>query len=684
MNLASVKARASQLPDLKRFSNKPWFYPAALLLVGLVAHGYALGSLGYFWDDWEVVFLLNTRNLPLLYGYFAYDRPFAWPYQAMYAVFALNPIAWHLMTLLLRWAGVLLLYLSLRLLWPRYDSHLRWLGLLLLVYPGFLQQSISAAYNRHFTAFFLFALSLYLMAVAVRKPKRAWFLFPLSWLIAFVQIFTIEYFVGLELIRPVFLWLLLMQDGKAQKSRALGKALLLFLPFFFLLGFYGWWRLIVFPSTLHKLNYAGDYKMLDEFHISLAAGVLAVVTRAFYDLIYSTVQVWLAGLTKPDALTFQGKVAWFALGAGTLLAALFALFQDGGVESNDQQRGSRLSMFLFGLFAFLVSGLPFWITNRQLSGTGRWDDRFSLAPMLGAGLMVIALIAWLVRARQQKILLALLLVCSIMVQILTVNKYRLEWNIESDYYWQLAWRVPALMPHTAIFSLEQPSVSIPGYDASFAMNVLFHGNIVDGATPYWFFTNNRFLNFNFKPGKAISYTDRNLKFSGNTSDAISIVHQGQDRCLQVLDSVYAGQPFYALDQEQLVGVSNVSRILPSGSSAPDPDIFGPEPPHTWCYYFQKADLARQLQDWQSVLSLEKQAKALGLAPKFGAEYLPFIEANARTGDWQKAYELSLSAQAVISEMDPLLCSTWIRLAALPSADLSVVDRAKQAFSCSTP
>ena len=212
MNLASTSLWETKLSSLKKISEKPWFYPAALLLIGLLSYGYALTSMGYFWDDWEVVFLLNTKNLPLLYGYFAFDRPFAWPYQLMYSMFAMNPIAWHLMTLLLRWGGILLLYLTLRLLWPRYDSYFRWLGALLIVYPGFFQQSISAAYNRHFTAFFLFGLSIYLMALAVKQPKRAWFLFPLSWLLAFIQVFTIEYFVGLELIRPLVLWFLIYEE----------------------------------------------------------------------------------------------------------------------------------------------------------------------------------------------------------------------------------------------------------------------------------------------------------------------------------------------------------------------------------------------------------------------------------------------------------------------------------------
>ena len=75
-----------------------------------------------------------------------------------------SPGIW--LRLLLRWAGTLLFYLSLKKLWPRHDGYLRWLGALLLLYPGFFQQSISTAYERHFTSFFLFMLSVYLMVLA--------------------------------------------------------------------------------------------------------------------------------------------------------------------------------------------------------------------------------------------------------------------------------------------------------------------------------------------------------------------------------------------------------------------------------------------------------------------------------------------------------------------------------------
>jgi hypothetical protein len=684
MNRASMSYWGKYSPRLRGLSGSPWFYPIALLLIGLLAYGYQLGSLGFYWDDWEVVFLLHARNMPLLYNYFAFDRPFAWPYQLMYSLFGLSPFAWHLTTLLLRWGGVLLLYLSLRPVWPRYDGYLRWAGALVLVYPGFFQQSISTAFNRHFMAFFLFMLSVYLMVSAVKHPRHGSWLMPLSWLTAFIQIFTIEYFVGLELVRPVILWLLLTQDSRVDKRRALGKTALLFAPYLLFLGFYFWWRVIIFPTTIPKLNYAGDFKMLGDFRDSLIGGILALLTRAFVDLIYSTVQVWWTGLTGQDGFTFQSKAVWFALAMGLSVAGLFALLQDPESGGSANQPELPLPLLILGSWGFLVSSLPIWLTSKQLSGGGRWDDRFSLAAMIGSVLITVWGVIWLIRPPLRRVVLGVLLVFSVATQVLVANRYRLDWQSQRDYYWQLAWRAPALQPQTAILSFEQPSASIPGYDASFALNVLYGGPLAEGIVPYWFFTNDRFLNFELVPGKRISYSDRNLSFAGNTSDAISVVRQGEGRCLQVLDATYAGQPFYENGQDQLVAVSNTARILPdAGADLPNRQVFGAEPPHTWCYYFERADLARQRADWQTVLQLEKEAKGLGFASSFGPEYIPFIEAHAQTADWKGAYELSLAAQAATQEMNPLLCSIWGRVGRLPKADTARVSQALQTFACNS-
>src|SRR5512143_2195590 len=108
MSRSTILEWARTSTRLRRFANWPGSYPAILLVIGALTYLFALPSLGFFWDDWEVVFLLKSGDPQLFAQYFAFDRPFAWPYQVMYAIFGLNPIAWHAITLLARWGGILL------------------------------------------------------------------------------------------------------------------------------------------------------------------------------------------------------------------------------------------------------------------------------------------------------------------------------------------------------------------------------------------------------------------------------------------------------------------------------------------------------------------------------------------------------------------------------------------------
>jgi hypothetical protein len=139
-----------------------------------------------------------------------------------------------------------------------------------------------------------------------------------------------------------------------------------------------------------------------------------------------------------------------------------------------------------------------------------------------------------------------------------------------------------------------------------------------------------------------------------------------------------------VNQEQLVGISNTSRITPADAVPARRDVFGPEPVRSWCYYFQRADLARQLGEWDEILDLEREASQLGYSAGFGPELIPFIEAHARKGDWRGALDLSREAQETVSEMEPLLCSTWARLGQVEAADASLVQAARYAFGCQNP
>jgi len=105
--------------------------------------------------------------------------------------------------------------------------------------------------------------------------------------------------------------------------------------------------------------------------------------------------------------------------------------------------------------------------------------------------------------------------------------------------------------------------------------------------------------------------------------------------------------------------STLAILAGSAERSLPPEIFGLEPAHGWCYFYEKADLARQTGEWQQVISLYQEAYAQGLAPKNSAERLPLVEAHLRRGEWADAYaETATAAQKKTWFNDDAFCRIW--------------------------
>jgi hypothetical protein len=94
-----------------------------------------------------------------------------------------------------------------------------------------------------------------------------------------------------------------------------------------------------------------------------------------------------------------------------------------------------------------------------------------------------------------------------------------------------------------------------------------------------------------------------------------------------------------------------------------PYVYGPEPVHDFCYYFEKADHARQFKDWDAVVTFAESA--LSLEHVYNpAEQMVFIEGYAHVGQWERAVELSERANEASPELvGPMLCRLWKRIGA---------------------
>jgi len=131
----------------------------------------------------------------------------------------------------------------------------------------------------------------------------------------------------------------------------------------------------------------------------------------------------------------------------------------------------------------------------------------------------------------------------------------------------------------------------------------------------------------------------------------------------VLDPELGDQETYSKKLKQLantIPLSDVSLIHKDEVKKADILV---EPKVNWCYYYTKAELARQFKEWDQVLLLQKEAAANGFAPNDPFDLLPFIEAHAMTDNINAAKELSMDAIEEDVKTRVGVCKVWERVQA---------------------
>ncbi|HEY2981617.1 MAG TPA: hypothetical protein VGJ22_10580, partial [Anaerolineales bacterium] len=189
-----------------------------------------------------------------------------------------------------------------------------------------------------------------------------------------------------------------------------------------------------------------------------------------------------------------------------------------------------------------------------------------------------------------------------------------------------------------------------------------------------------------EPNLPIHYDFLAGVFDGNTSRAIAF-YFSPPACLHVLDPELDGNNHLILDDSLMREAAALSapELIVDQPIARMPEIYSPEPVHGWCYYFETADLARQVGDWPRVSDLGDIAFALGDYPNDPTERFVFIEGYAHMGEWDKALGYSQVSYDVSKNLvRPLLCKLWDRIEReLPdSAERDrAVGEARSSLSC---
>lgn len=678
---------------LRKFLSYPWFFPVLLLTACWLTYGYQIGRMGFYWDDWQLVFLARLKDHSLFWNYYAYDRPFAaWTYILTVPILGTDPVKWQIFTLMMRWVGLLGFWLAFRGIWPKRTVEISWMTLLLAVYPGFTQQNIAITYSLFFILCAFFTFSLVLMVWAIRNPRRLYVYTSIAVLLSFVQLMGMEYLFGLELLRPLLLWFLLRDAGE-KKRRTLIKVLKAWLPYLMVVIIFLFWRFVIYPQSGVDPEANSPLLLIELVKNPLAASI-HLVQNVTQDFLHGALFTW-GRVIQPEMIDFNQKMTWFSWIAGIIFASVTAfLLLVAGKKDGEQPDGGDhfiLQAILVGLAGFLLGGAPVWATNRQII-VGMWSDRFSLGPMFGAAILVVAFMEWLSNKQVQKaIVLAAFLSLGIAAQIQTVNQYKQNWDAQKDFYWQLFWRAPSLKSGTAVLGTKIPFGLAAEYSVGFALNSIYAPDLNSMNPPYWFFSavSDRGGKIeDYKEQLPIEFHLRSLKYESTTSQGVAVQYKYGLSCLHVLTQADVMTPNFSDDEKELLTISHPEQILEKNEIGSIPEeIFGVEPAHNWCYYYQKADLARQNGRWQQVIDLNQEAVDAGLKPNNGTEYAPLIESYANSGDWKSAKNTTIKAVELTGSLKPYYCSFWQKFDQIES-DLVEKKQASEniriTLNCPTP
>jgi hypothetical protein len=640
---------------LRNIAKTKWFSPLFIFFFTLICFGIYIPRLGLFGDDWIYLYSYHVAGSSGYPAFVSFDRPYsAWIYQLTSSLFAERVWMYHTYLFLLRWFSGVLCWLILDKIWPKQKRQTLAIATLFSIFPAFLQQAISLEFILHFTILDLVLLSIYLMILAIEQPKyKYWYLVPAVLLTA--SHFSIEYFVGLEIVRPVLIYVFLHREIKKHQTLKLLDVFKTWLPYLVMDLAFAIWRVFIFKFPSYEPHF------VEKFSENPASALSGLAARIWSDIQIVFVKSWTQIFTPPAEKV--SKVFWLlVLAALAASVIVFYLLK----RSKEEKHPLKLKWnqwpvvaILCGLFLFVISGWPFWITEVPLELSFPWD-RTILSFMLASAFVLVGVVDLLFRPKFQALVLAVVIAFSVAFHYFNARVYEKEHAAIQNYFWQLSWRIPELKTGTILLTQDLPLWRESDNDLVGTLNWMFAPQSRSNKVPYFLFdftSRDQSILPVIEPDIPVVDGTRSLLFDGNTSDILSAYWNGSDCVWLLLNGEV--QPSGMPDPlKQYTVLSEEDQILTnSNTERAAPDVLAEEPAHQWCYYYQKAALANQMEDWQEVIRQADEAESNGYDANNAYEYFPFLEAYLMNGSFESAFELSEKIQNRAG-YTTVICDLW--------------------------
>src|SRR5919106_3486109 len=158
----------------KLLNNESFVAILLIFLTTAITYGVSIPRLGYYHDDWFLLWSGQARSAESIIPLFAIDRPFMGVvYSFVYRLLGDTIVNWHLYALLWRFIGGLAFFWILRLLWPNHKRLTTLMTILFIFYPGFLSIPNANTKQNHLFGFASALLSSAMMLQALKTKGQA-------------------------------------------------------------------------------------------------------------------------------------------------------------------------------------------------------------------------------------------------------------------------------------------------------------------------------------------------------------------------------------------------------------------------------------------------------------------------------------------------------------------------------
>ena len=631
---------------------------AAIIAVGCLLYIPGLQNLGLYRDDWNNLYSATIYGPDQLLEHYASDRPAdGYLLSMIYRLFRVNTVSYHIWNLCCRILGSIFFALALLKIWPRTPKMAGLAGVLAVAFPGFLRQVEGISYVPHQTAMMLFMLSLWLTALACEPGQKSWnvlFTF-LSMMCSFAYMMLMEYYIGMEIFRVGLIYMMNREQAGDGKFKSSFKCLLSYIPYLIPVCGFVAWRVFFFEA-----DRTGADLLSDQIKPLLVAPrdegfrLLVRIIKSTWKLFAGVWTVPAYNLINP----LDKKAFLYALIPSLIIMAasqlfLFLVHRKKTDESVADASNESAQWLWFGLICGTISILPLLIAGRDINFTTSLD-RFAWPGMIGSILFLTGLLGSLRNRVLRNILTMAAILLSVFTQWQNIQDYSDHWRMTREYMQQLLWRAPMLEKGTTVLSgsdllaEEDYDIFTPVVMAYYPVNQFWGPEDVgfpediDVTAMHWTPIGAEVLNArtvrDVLLGNRVERETRKIFVDKNYDKLLAISKPADAACLRVIDG---NHPVYSSSDWTMIpkvgAYSRLSQIITSPEQpAVLPFYLGEELEHTWCYYYEKMELALQMDDPETAAKLADEASEKGFTAGDPVEWLPVISAYMQTGRTEDA------------------------------------------------